>query len=59
VQSEWDDKCLEIMKKGILEKFLQNELLKKTLLETGNDLICEAASYDKIWGIGMGADDPR
>jgi len=55
----WDTNCEEIMRKGIFAKFDQNNLLRDTLLETGENLICEAASYDKIWGIGMGSEDPR
>jgi len=59
VDEEWNGKCCEIMRKGIKAKFEQNDLMLKTLLDTGNDIICEAAPYDKIWGIGMNAQDSR
>lgn len=28
------------------------------MLDTGDKIIVEASPYDKIWGIGMAADDP-
>jgi len=41
-----------------VEKFTQNEYLKKKLLETGTKMLVEASPYDTIWGIGLGeADD--
>jgi len=33
-------------------QFTQNEAMKKILLESGTRQICEASSYDAIWGIG-------
>ena len=40
-------------------KFTQNNQLLEGLLETKGKIIVEASPYDKIWGIGMGVDDPR
>lgn len=39
-------------------KFEQNVECRKLLIESYPLHIVEASSYDKIWGIGMGVDDP-
>lgn len=52
----WDSHKFEIVKKGNLLKFSQNDDLKKILLETKDKILVEAASYDKIWGIGLSED---
>lgn len=44
---------------GLLEKFSQNEELKKRLLSTENKFLAECAVQDKIWGIGLSMDDER
>ena len=33
--------------------------MRKALKETGDNEIVEASPYDKVWGIGLAADDPR
>ncbi|ECQ6575527.1 NADAR family protein [Listeria monocytogenes] len=38
-------------------KFSQNEELKKFLMQTKNRILVEASPVDKIWGIGMAADN--
>ena len=53
----WDEKKFEIVVKGNLYKFSQNENLKQFLLSTKNKILAEASPYDKIWGIGMDAND--
>lgn len=58
-QDLWDKNCREIVVKGNVAKFSQNEDLKAFLLNTNARVLVEASPYDKIWGIGMGADDPR
>lgn len=58
-QDIWDKKCRDIVVKGNVAKFSQNEDLKAFLLNTNMRVLVEASPYDKIWGIGMGADDPR
>ena len=53
----WDEKKFDIVVKGNLAKFSQNENLKQFLLNTKNKILVEASPYDKIWGIGMAQDD--
>jgi len=40
-------------------KFTQNPELLTELMYTRGTTLVEASPYDKIWGIGMGGDDPR
>ena len=49
----WATHAREIVQKGCLLKFSQNDDLKEYLLSTGNRLLAEASPYDKIWGIGL------
>jgi len=44
---------------GCLAKFQQNPDAAKVLLATVGLEIVEASPYDKVWGIGMSANDPR
>lgn len=53
----WNKEKYNIVKRGNLAKFSQDEDLKKFLLSTEDNIIAEASSYDRIWGIGMAADD--
>jgi hypothetical protein len=39
-------------------KFSQNKELKNTLKSTKNAILVEASPYDKIWGVGIGVNDP-
>jgi ribA/ribD-fused uncharacterized protein len=55
-QTVWDQNKVELMQLAVYLKFSQNEDLKKILLDTGDKILVEASPYDKIWGIGMGAD---
>ncbi|VVU95401.1 Domain of unknown function (DUF1768) [seawater metagenome] len=49
----WNQNAFEIVKKGNLFKFTQNNELTKRLLVTDNKILVEAACYDPIWGIGL------
>lgn len=49
----WDEHKYEIVKRGNLLKFSQNEALKAFLLSTEDQVMVEASPYDTIWGIGM------
>jgi ribA/ribD-fused uncharacterized protein len=44
---------------GSLAKYSQNEDLHKKLLATGTRTLVEASPKDRVWGIGLGEDDPR
>ncbi|MGA3513605.1 NADAR family protein, partial [Lactiplantibacillus plantarum] len=55
----WDEKKFTIVFHGNYLKFSQNTDLKEYLLSTSPLELVEASPYDKIWGIGLKADDPR
>jgi ribA/ribD-fused uncharacterized protein len=54
----WMDKRLSLAITGNYHKFSQNRELKNYLLGTANRIIVEA-SADRVWGIGMAADNPN
>lgn len=45
--------------RGNYEKFTQNLDIQEVLLNTGKTILVEASPYDKIWGIGLAANDPE
>lgn len=49
----WNDKKFNVVVKGNLAKFGQNEGLLKFILGTGSKVLVEASPYDRVWGIGM------
>lgn len=58
-EEEWDQNKFDIIYQGNLEKFSQNDHLKKQLLETKDAILAEASPYDRIYGIGMSSDNPN
>lgn len=58
-ETKWINNRERIVYEGNLEKFKQNDEIKKVLLDTKDATICEAAPYDKIWGIGLHKTDPK
>ncbi len=44
--------------RGVMEKFRQNDDIRKLLLETGDAILAEAAGDDKVWGVGLDMKDP-
>jgi ribA/ribD-fused uncharacterized protein len=54
----WEEHRFEIVVRGNLAKFSQNEAFKEFLLNTKNRVIVEASPDDRIWGIGIAADNP-
>jgi ribA/ribD-fused uncharacterized protein len=59
VESTWQDQCREIVFRGNLARFSQDDRLKALLLNTGRRTIAEASPFDRIWGIGLAPDDPK
>jgi ribA/ribD-fused uncharacterized protein len=58
-EHRWTSACRDIVYRGNLAKFSQNPDLKELLLATGTQTLVEASPTDRIWGIGLAADDPR
>lgn len=44
---------------GSVHKFGGDPELREFLLNTGDRVLVEASPMDRIWGIGLAADDPR
>ncbi|MBY8821378.1 NADAR family protein [Sphingomonas colocasiae] len=57
VEPEWDREKRGIVARGNLAKFAQNAGLRDFLLSTGDRILVEASPVDRIWGIGLAADD--
>ena len=55
----WQKHAISIVYKANYAKYTQNEDLKKALLATSGTTLVEASPYDKIWGIGLKASDPK
>ncbi len=55
----WNGLRQIIVYHGVLEKFRQNDELKKKLLATQQDILVECAVQDKIWGIGLSMKDDK
>ena len=55
----WKQACVDIVVKGNIAKFGQNSELSEQLLSTGDRILVEAAPRDRIWGIGLGAKNPK
>jgi ribA/ribD-fused uncharacterized protein len=58
-ETEWEARRYEIVVAGSLAKFGRHEDLRAFLLGTGDRVLVEASPVDRIWGIGLAADDPR
>ena len=56
-QKEWDRERFAIVVKANLEKFRQNSEMRSVLLATRGKTLVEASPVDKVWGIGLRADD--
>ena len=55
----WSAASRDVVFRGNLAKFAQDDDLRRLLLATGTKRIVEASPTDRIWGIGLTADDSR
>lgn len=55
----WEANAKQIVYAACRLKFTQNHSMLKALLATEGTLLVEASPYDKVWGVGLGEDDPR
>ncbi|MEU6991376.1 NADAR family protein [Streptomyces sp. NPDC046465] len=55
----WTRERFEIVVRGSTHKFASDPALRDFLLGTGDRVLVEASPLDRIWGIGLAADDPR
>ncbi|BAM90239.1 hypothetical protein S58_42540 [Bradyrhizobium oligotrophicum S58] len=57
--ARWTAHRFEVAVHGNVAKFGQNPALADWLRSTGDAVLVEASPVDRIWGIGLAADDPR
>lgn len=55
----WEQACFDIVVRANEAKFSQNRALQDYLLTTGDRVLVEASPVDRIWGIGLAANDER
>ena len=53
----WNRVARDFMFRANMAKYTQNDSLRSILCRTKLPLV-EASPYDKIWGVGLGADNP-
>eukprot|EP01129_Flabellula_baltica_P014792 TRINITY_DN7197_c0_g1_i1.p1 TRINITY_DN7197_c0_g1~~TRINITY_DN7197_c0_g1_i1.p1 ORF type:complete len:163 (+),score=39.29 TRINITY_DN7197_c0_g1_i1:62-550(+) len=58
-QEIWEAHRSSIVEQGNYLKFSQNEELKDLIKSTGDAILVEASPRDRIWGIGLGVNDPN
>lgn len=58
-EARWQATRFDVVVTGNAAKFAQNEALKAFLLGTKHRVLVEASPVDRIWGIGLAADDSR
>src|SRR5262249_33177404 len=58
-ETEWVEARFELVVTGNLAKFSQNRELGKYLLGTGDKVLAEASPVDRIWGIGLAAENEQ
>ena len=58
-QETWEAHRYDIVLAGNVAKFSQDPALREYLAGTKNRVLVEASPKDRIWGIGLAADDDR
>ena len=57
-ESKWNEKRENYVQVGCRAKFAQNPALLEFLLATDGTELVEASPYDRIWGVGLAANNP-
>ncbi|MGB3444206.1 MAG: NADAR family protein [Actinophytocola sp.] len=55
----WEARRFESVVDGNTLKFTQHDEMRAFLRGTGDEVLVEASPLDRVWGIGLAADDPR
>lgn len=58
-EARWTAERVDIVRRGNLARFEQNPSFREFLAATSGKVLVEAAPRDTIWGIGLGAENPR
>lgn len=58
-EAVWERERYGLVVAGSVHKFGQDPELRAFLRNTGDRVLVEASPLDRIWGIGLAADDPR
>ncbi|WP_329221502.1 NADAR family protein [Streptomyces sp. NBC_01485] len=56
-EATWERERFRIVVEGSTHKFASDPALRAFLLGTGRRVLVEASPMDRVWGIGMAADD--
>lgn len=56
-EAVWQRERFGIVVEGSVHKFAAHPELREFLLATGNRVLVEASPVDRVWGIGLAADD--
>ncbi|WP_190021926.1 NADAR family protein [Streptomyces hiroshimensis] len=56
-EETWRQHRFELVVEGSVQKFAQDAALSAYLLSTGERVLVEASPLDRVWGIGLAADD--
>ena len=51
-EGEWHKLDKDVMREGLIAKFMQNGLLASTLKDTGESILYECNPHDSYWGNG-------
>ncbi len=49
----WEERALQLMERGLLEKFKQNDDIRAFLMDTKGTDLAESSPTDTYWGIGL------
>ncbi|MFH8488965.1 NADAR family protein [Streptomyces longisporoflavus] len=58
-EAAWERERFGIVVEGSVHKFASSDALRSFLVGTGSRVLVEASPMDRVWGIGLAADDER